>query len=259
MRPKTALPLDNGAYQSSSSNVWLLKFWAPLFLLTWTVAIFKDDVFRIRIIASAPFVLAFVFHISLAAVRIRDGRIGYRRFLQWKPLLLTDVVSSGVIWPPFIGSLCLRKSLLPWGRLFFILDPESARPSSRRDGLGILGYLQQKQQPAADSVRPMDDVGGVRYGRLIIAGVCGALTSFIRVYLSQAVAPGTTERTKYLPPVVESATRALACIGSRQLAIPLLVGFVLLTIFLRNWKSAWSFAFLAGAITPSVFFSNLTR
>jgi hypothetical protein len=253
-------PLQRGGnYESSPSNVWLLKLWAPLFWLIWTVALFKGDIFSIRIIGCIPFVLAFVFHMSLAVVRIRDGTVEYRRFLEWRSLPSTDVLSSGVIWSPFIGFLCLRKSLPPWGRLFFILDPDSARRSSRRDGLGILGYLRQKRQPSADSARPTDDVSGVRYGRLILAGVCGALVSFMRVYLSQTVAPGTTEPSKYSSPVVEAATRALAYIGNPKLAIPLLVGFVLLTVVLRKRSSAWSFAFLAGVVAPFALFSGVMR
>lgn len=259
MRPKTPSPMDDGLYQSSSSNVWLLKFWAPLFWLIWTVALFKDDVFSIRVIACIPLVLAFLFHTLLAAVRIRGGRIEYRQFLQWKPLPPTDVISSGVIWPPFIGFLRLRKWTPPWGRLFFILDPDSAGRSSRRDGLGILGHLRQKQQPTVDLARPGKNVSGVRYGRLILAGSCGVAASFMRVYLSQTVAPSTMEPSKYSSPMVESATRVLAYAGSPQLAIPLLIGFVLLTVFFRRRSSAWSFAFLAGVVTPFAFFSGMMR
>lgn len=256
--PQETHSLQRGRnYKSSPSNVWLLKFWAPLLWLIWTVALFKDDVFSIRIIASIPFLLAFVFHISLAVVRIGDRGVEYRRFLQWKVLPSADMVSSGVVWAPFIGFLCLRKSLPPWGRLFFILDPDSAQRSSRRDGLGILAYLKQKQQAAVDSVRTTDDVSGVRYGRLVLAAMYGALASFMRIYLSQTVAPGTTEPSGYLSPLVDSATRALAYVGNPQFAIPLLVGFVLLTVFLRKRPSAWSFAFLAGVVTPFALFSGV--
>jgi hypothetical protein len=251
--------MDDGACQSSSSNVWLLKFWAPLFWLIWTVALFKDDVFSIRIIACIPFVLAFVFHISLAIVRIRDGRVEYRQFLQWKPLPSTDVVSSGVVWSPFIGFLRLRKPQPPWGRLFFVLDPESTRRSSRQAGLGIVGYLSQERGTTTAAINTADEIRGVRYGRLLAAAVCGILASFLRVYLSQTVAPDTTEPTKYGSRLVDSATRALAYVGNPQFAIPLLVGFVLLTIFLRNRTSAWSFAFLAGVVAPFVFCAGLMR
>ncbi len=197
MRPKTPSPMDDGGYQSSSSNVWLLKFWAPLFWLIWTVALFKDDVFSIRIIACIPFVLAFVFHISLALIRIRDGRVEYRQFLQWKPLSPTDVVSSGVIWPPFIGFLRLQRPRLPWGRLFFVLDPESARRSARREGLGIVAYLSRNRDAEAHAMTNPDEVRGVRYGKLVGAGVCGAIASFVRVYLSQTVVPSATEPTSH--------------------------------------------------------------
>ena len=109
------------------------------------------------------------------------------------------------------------------------------------------------------AISTAEEVRGVRYRRLLVAAVCGILASFLRVYLSQTVAPDATEPTKYGSHLVDSATRALAYIGSRQLAIPLLVGFLLLTIFLRNRTSAWSFAFLAGVVAPFVFCSGLMR
>ncbi|MGH9436538.1 MAG: hypothetical protein ACRD22_01255 [Terriglobia bacterium] len=223
------------------------------------VALFKDDVFSVRIIGCIPFVLALVFHTSLSIIRIRDGRVEYRQFLRWKPLPSTDVASSGVIWSPFIGFLCLRKSVPPWGRLFFILDPGSTRRSSRGDGLGILGYLHQKQEAAGDPVGTTDDGNDFRYGRLILAGICGVLASFLRVYLSPTVAPGTDAHNMYSSRLIESAMRSLAYIGNPQLAIPLLVGFVLLTVFLRKRPSAWSFAFLAGVVTPFALFSGMMR
>ena len=258
MHPKTPSRMDDVAYQSSSSNVWLLKVWAPLFWLVWTVALFKNDVFSIRIVACIPFVLAFVFHISLAIVRIREGRIEYRQFLQWKPLSSTDVVSSGLIWPPFIGFLQLRKPRLPWGRLFFVLDPESARRSARREGLGIVAYLSTNRDAEARPMTNPDEVGDVRYSKLVGAGVCGIIVSFVRVYLSQTIVLSTNEPS-HAPPWVDRATRALAYVDNPQLAIPLLAGFILLTALLRKRTSAWSFAFLAGVVMPFVFCPNLMR
>jgi hypothetical protein len=146
MRPITPSPMDDGAYQSSSSNVWLLKFWVPLFWLIWTVALFKDDVFSVRIVGCIPFVLAFVFHMSLAVVRIRDGGVQYRRFLEWKSLPPTGVVSSGMVWLPFIGFLRLRKPQPPWGMLFSFWIP------NRR---GAPRYQAGLHHP----VRPQDAAG----------------------------------------------------------------------------------------------------
>ena len=259
MRPKTPSPMDDGAYQSSSSNVWLLKFWAPLFRLIWTVALFKDDVFSIRIVGCIPFVLAFVFHMSLAVVRIRDGAVQYRTFLRWKSLPRMEVVSSGVVWSPFIGFLRLQRPRPPWGRLFFILDPESARRSARDEGRGIVAYLSRSRDVEAGATTNADEVTGVRYGKLLAAGVCGIIASFLRVYLSRTVVSSTTEPINYGSRLVDWTTRALAYIGNPQLAIPLLVGLLLLTIFLRERTSAWSFAFLAGVVTPFVFCADLMR
>ena len=259
MLPKTPSRMDDGAYQSSSSNVWLLKFWAPLFWLIWTVALFKDDVFSIRIVGCIPFVLAFVFHISLAVVRIREGAVQYRTFLRWKSLPRMEVVSTGVIWSPFIGFLRLQNPRPLWGRLFFVLDPESARRSARNEGRGIVAHLSRRRDVEGGARVTTDEVTGVRYGKLLAAGVCGIIASFLRVYLSQTVVSSTTEPINHGSDLVDWETWALAYIGNPQLAIPLLAGFILLTILFRKRPSAWSFAFLAGVVTPFVFCSNLMR
>jgi hypothetical protein len=83
---------------------------------------------------------------SLAVVRIRDGAVEYRRLLRWRRLPRTEVISSGVIWSPFIGYLRLQRPQPPWGRLLFILDRYSARRSDRREGIGIVAYLCQNQE-----------------------------------------------------------------------------------------------------------------
>lgn len=248
-----------GNYESSSSNVWLLKVWAPLLWLIWTVALFKDDIFSVRIVGCIPFMLAFVFHMSLAVVRIRDGAIQYRTFLRWNSLSRMEVVSSGVVWSPFIGFLRLQRPRPPWGRLLFVLDSDSARRSARREGLGILGYLARDRDAGVPASPTVEGVSGLRYSGLLVAGMCGIIASFLRVYLSETVASGTTEPAKYGSRLVDSATRALAYLGSPRLAIPLLVGLLLLTIFLRKRRSAWTLAFLAGLVTPFVFCSNLIR
>lgn len=249
--------MDDGGYQSSRSNVWLLKFWAPLFWLIWTVALFKDDVFSTRMVGCIPFVLAFVFHMSLAAVRIRTGEVQYRTFLRWRSLTQMDVVSSGVLWSPFIGFLRLQRPRPPWGRLFFVLDSISAQRSTQREGRGIVAYLNRNREVEANATTKADE--GVPYGKLLAAGVCGIVASFLRIYLLQAVVPSSAEPTNSGSRGVEFATRALAYGGNPQFAIPLLVALISLTIFLRKRTSAWSFAFLAGVVAPFVFCSNLMR
>ena len=43
----------------------------------------------------------------------------------------------------------------------------------------------------------LNEVRGVPYGRLVEAGVCGVIASFVRVYLPQMVMPSTTEPTSH--------------------------------------------------------------
>ncbi len=258
MEKERGVSPEGGSARSSASNVWIFKIWAPLLWLIWGVALFRHDIFSVRILGCIPFVLALIFHLSLAIVRIRDGRIRYRMLFSWSVVELRDVISSGVVWPPFIGYVRLRHSQPPWGRMFFLLDSGSGRRSAQQKGYGILGYLHRAHELVPVSISP---AGGrdIRYGRLILAWACGILASFIRVFLSSAIAPDGNGSVTYHSHLIEAALRALSVIGSPQLAIPLLAAFALLTAFFRDRQSAWSFAFLAGVVTPFALYPGLTR
>ena len=246
---------DDSSIKSSASNVWLMKVWAPLLWLIWGVALFKDDVFSWRIIAGVPFLLAFVFHMSLATVRIRNEQIQFRRLFRWNSMDANDIKSAGVVWRPFIGYVRLRQARTPWSRIFFVLDSESDRVSSRQRGEGIVNVFRQSSEIQRQPIR-IDDGPCVPHGKLLLAFGFGVSASLARVYLSRAVLSAPVEEA-HGPPLMELAAQVLAMIGNPQFAIPLLAFFVALTVVFRNRPSAWSFAFLTGVVVPFVLYPGI--
>jgi len=65
--------------------------WAAICPFTW------------KLVFDIPVFLLLAFFLSLAVVRVRDGKLYYRRFLRWREIKKCEAQSSGALWPPFIG------------------------------------------------------------------------------------------------------------------------------------------------------------
>lgn len=82
----------------NTGPVFLTKAWAPLILSVGLIGLLPDASVAGRLILGIPMALAVAFHLSLALVEVREGRVWYRRFRKWVSLDLADVVSSGTTW-----------------------------------------------------------------------------------------------------------------------------------------------------------------
>ena len=108
---------------SQESNVVVSKYWGPFVCILFScVAISWQGLPNRSLFLAAPFLIAAFFGASLAVIDIRDGVLYYRRALTWTMVPSSEIVSGRVEWPPFIGSIRLRKRVAPWGRLYFVLD-----------------------------------------------------------------------------------------------------------------------------------------
>lgn len=124
----------NAAYlRSRTSNTILLKFWVPLLWIASLIGLFSEGAFDWRLLFALPFVLALTFHLTLAVLRVYDGAIQYRRLMKWTNIHHTEIVSSGVTWPPFVGYIQLKQFVFPWGKLYFVLDPPVANTNWKSD------------------------------------------------------------------------------------------------------------------------------
>lgn len=117
--------VDNRSTTASShlSNALILKLGTPLMVGVAFKGMYGDQLHTWRAVFALPFALCAAFFLSLAVVQVREGRIRYRRFVRWVAIDPADVVSSGTVWPPFIGYVRLSRGLPRWRRLYFVLDP----------------------------------------------------------------------------------------------------------------------------------------
>jgi hypothetical protein len=127
--------------RSHPSNVFVLKYYAPIILFGGTVVFWSVGFRWAQLIILVPLTLGMLFYASLAVLQIPDGTIRYRRLLQWQRLPYDEVVECGVsIFG--IGYLRLKRFHFPWGKLYFVLDA-----NDRLFGRGthpLLHYIQDR-------------------------------------------------------------------------------------------------------------------
>ena len=131
------------AFRSSSNNMFLLKIWMPLVFVVGSVGVFWGDLFTRSFLFALPFLIFALFGSSLAIVRVRDGVVSYRRLFRWTRISKDEIVSAGVAWPPFIGSIRLNRYLFPWGRLYFLLDQSSNPNPFGKGEYPMLRYIRK--------------------------------------------------------------------------------------------------------------------
>ena len=142
-------------FQSPTFKVLTLKVGIPIFLSFGIYTFFfSNGTFAQRVISTIPMLAAFVFFISLVSLRVQNGIVSYRHVLRWIVIDPNELRGSGILWPNTIGYVRLGRPVLPFGRIFFVLDtcynlgrtpdkndalieflrsgPESEGPSSKR-------------------------------------------------------------------------------------------------------------------------------
>ena len=107
--------------RSHPTSVFILKFWLPLILLGCTFVFWMGQFRWAQLVILIPLFLGILFNASLAVLQIPDGSIRFRRWFKWKRLAYDEIVGCGILGGG-IGSIRLKRFLLPWGRLYFVLD-----------------------------------------------------------------------------------------------------------------------------------------
>lgn len=240
--------------RSHRVNAALLKFWAPLLWLAPMATLSRGHLFTGRLLICVPSTLAAVFYLSLAIIRLDNGDLRYRRFLTWTPLPRGEILSGGASWHPLIGYIRLKRPVFPWGRLYFVLDPNlNTNPFSRGD-YALVHFLtgdagpQQRRSPSEGAPRNRS-----LELKLVAAGLIGVVVSLLRFFLSETVhrpalgqAPGNPHLWIALP------LRFQDLLGSPLAAVTLCVAFAALAVYKRHRPIAWIYAFLAGGSLPYI-------
>jgi hypothetical protein len=108
--------------RSHPTSVFGLKYYAPLLLFGCTF-IFWNSRFRFgALVILIPLLIGLLFHASLAILQVPDGNIRYRRLFKWKKLHFDEITGCGQFGVWGIGYIRLNQFVLPWGKLYFVLD-----------------------------------------------------------------------------------------------------------------------------------------
>lgn len=240
--------------RSHRLNAALLKFWAPLLWLAPAATLSFSHLSARRLLMCLPSALAAVFYMSLAIVRLDNGVLRYRRFLAWTTLPRGEILSGGTSWHPLIGYIRLKHLVFPWGRLYFVLDPNLNTKPFRRGDYALLHHLRGEADHQQDGSPPASAARNRSVElKLVAAGLIGVVVSLLRFFLSETVHRPTLEQAPDNPPVWTSIPlRVQDLLGSPEVATALCVLFTILAVYKRHRPAAWIYAFLAGTSLPYI-------
>jgi hypothetical protein len=233
--------------RSSGASVLAIKYWVPLVCVGGALGVFGHDFPTLRFLPALPLLLLAAFLASLAVVEEAGGVIRYRRLFKWRELRREDILSAKVVWQPFIGSIQLRKPILPWGRLYFVLDKNTESNPFRRGEFRIVRYLNE------DLLRgnhPSVTPAGTRSANVktLLAASIGILACLMILYLT----PSDLLRTipprpnTNVPMLLNLLFKLLEWLHMWPVQVAGLVTITFLAVKKRNAAEAWLYGFLSG-------------
>jgi hypothetical protein len=209
-----------------------------------------------RLLFGLPFAVAGFFQLSLAVVDVKDGILRYRRFIKWTTIHRPEVLSCGLVLPPFVGYIRLNRFVPPWGRLYFVLDRNQASNPFRKGEYALVRCIRNEAAPPPrHTPEPSASSTPILQFQFVAAGTAGVLISLFRI----AVSGPTSGRS-----VLEPARQVFPSSWSMLLRIQFLLAtppaaaaictiFTILAVRGRHRRMAWVHAFLAGIALPYVF------
>lgn len=235
-------------------NVFTIKIWAAILWCAAAFGLFGGDPLSWRLLFAVPFLLASAFHLSLAILEIREGKVRYRRFFRWVDLPSESVVSCRKVWPPWIGYIRLKRRSVGMGTLFFILDQKVRSDLGGSGEYPLLRALSEYGDGCVTLVRQSAHAGATGRSSWLKSGVSLVIGILVSVFLalSQPSAfPGPQDTSASAPLLI---VRQVSEFLDRPLvAIVLVTFFLLLAFYMRNRTNGWTFAFLGGLAIPFLF------
>jgi len=128
--------------RSHPSNVFVLKYYAPLILFGSTFVFWSGGFRWAQLILLVPLIFGIFFYASLAVLEIPDGMVRYRRLFRWRRVTYEEIVEPGTSWHFGIAYLRLKRFVFPWGKLYFVLDQNEKLFG--RGAYPLLRYIQKR-------------------------------------------------------------------------------------------------------------------
>jgi hypothetical protein len=220
-----------------------MKYYVPTILAAFAVAMLYGGFTSRRLLVICPALVAALFFLSLANLEVADGVLRYRRFLRWVPIEASEVRGSGVAWPGVIGYIRLHRYVVPWGKLYFVLDER--RPGGTNSTL--LAYLSSKKH-SEDHGPPLSAEARLSILRLYLAGAIGIFTSLMVSYLTpqNLLQGGFPKSTTGMPVLLKIVFQFAGWFNTSAVQIFGAAVMALLALSRRNRPEAWLYAFLSG-------------
>ena len=96
----------------------------------------------LSLVVSVPLVVAGIFLLMLTRLRPDSSVLAFRRFFRWQEVAYSEVkYCDDNLFLPFIGSLCLRRYVFPFGKVYFGI-PISDRTS--RIDKEMIAYIRYR-------------------------------------------------------------------------------------------------------------------
>jgi hypothetical protein len=240
----------NDSVGSDRWNVVVVKIFAPVLWTVAAVGLFGSDPLTWRFVLATPLLAIALFHLSLAIVRVRNGRVSYCRFFRWTDLEPGEVVSSGVVWPPMIGFIRLRRRTSVLGRIYFVLDKRAGVNPFKSSGHKLLGVLESYKTDAPQEVRTTELHENRRWSvwlKLFVGFCAGTAISIVRISFEHE-----SSASKPVGVVGSTLVDIFGFLSNPPIPFVLLCSLVGLSVFMRHRDMAWTIALLAGLCVPFV-------
>lgn len=238
--------------RSDREKMFMMRIWAPLICLAGSLSVF--GVRWPGLVLAFPFILAALFLLSLAEMQALPEGFRYRRLLKWKPFRGADLlqVYSARSW--LVGCVKLNRLVLPWGRLYFVLDGSFHENPFRQRESKLLRRLRASATGHEDPFPISGPAEPPTTLTLLGAGAAGTLISSLSVLLhaeSPAINLGKTSFPRWaLIPL--SILHFL--LSSWPWILFLIMVYLILLSIRRKSADAYILAFVVGLLIPALVF-----
>jgi hypothetical protein len=232
--------------RSSGDSALVIKLWLPLVATVGALGVFGSDFLTWRFLPAIPLLCLSVFLASLAIVEVRGGILRYRLLFKWKELRSEDLVKAKSIWPPFIGSIQLRKPVLPWGRLYFVLDRNTESNPFRRGEFPLISFINKDNRTSSDVSPSL--LSGSSSARLVAATALGILSCVVLLYLipGEYLKSGQLVSTTQMPTVLKIQFQLVKWLRSLPVQLVGLAFTTYVALLRRKTVDAWLYGFMSG-------------
>lgn len=219
-----------------------MKYYVPMLLIAFSIGMLYDGFSTRRLLVICPALVAAFFFLSLANLDAADGVLRYRRFLKWVAIEPSEVRGSGVAWPGMVGYVRLHRYVVPWKKLYFVLDQRPWGANSR-----LLDYLGNKKRSQDDRQAFPPPAWSSHLGLYLAAGI-GILACLTAFYLTPAsyLQDRFSKPTTDMPTLLKTLFQLAGWFHTLVAEITGAAAMALLVLSRRGKPEAWLYAFLSG-------------